>query len=392
MTCIAMKQFGVSANIVALSGIAIAIGTMVDMGVIVCENILRHMDEAEDNEPPIEVVFRATREVAGAVLTSVATTVVSFLPVFTMTGAEGKLFTPLAFTKTFALVAAVIVALAIIPPAAQILFSTKINSERLKAVFYAGLIIAGLVIASVFSPLAGLLLSSFGLIQLLAKRLPTWLRRTGPAAASLIVAGLVAILLAKEWLPLGPGRGLTINLIFVVLLIGGLLLIFLAYQRVYPRVLAFCLKHKAAFLSVPVLVTLIGVVAWSGFDTMFRFAPDGLRQSAAWQAVDRTFPGFGKEFMPCLDEGSFLYMPSILPHAAIGAAQDALQILDEAIGSIPEIKSVVGKLGRADTPLDPAPISMFETVINYHPEYRTDNNGRVLRFAYDLKEIGRAHV
>ncbi len=385
MTFIAMKQFGVSANIVALSGIAIAIGTMVDMGVIVCENILKHMDEATDNEAPLEVVFRATREVASAVLTSVATTVVSFLPVFTMTSAEGKLFTPLAFTKTFALVAAVIVALAIIPPAAQILFSTKIDSVRLKALFYAGLILAGLVIAFFFSPLAGLLLSGFGLLQLLAKHLPTWLRRAGPAAASLIVAGLVAILLTEEWLPLGPGRGLTINLIFVVLLIGGLLLSFLGYQRVYPRVLAFCLKHKAAFLSVPVLVTLIGVVAWSGFDNLFRFAPDGLRQSAAWQAVDRSFPGFGKEFMPNLDEGSFLYMPTIMPHASIGEAQDALQILDEAIGSIPEIKSVVGKLGRADTPLDPAPISMFETVINYHSEYRTDADGRILRFAYDHK-------
>jgi Cu(I)/Ag(I) efflux system membrane protein CusA/SilA len=385
MTFIAMKQFGVAANIVALSGIAIAIGTMVDMGVIVCENILRHMGEAEDNEPPLEIVFRATREVAGAVLTSVATTVVSFLPVFTMTGAEGKLFTPLAYTKTFALVAAVIVALAIIPPAAQILFATKIVSLQLKAVFYAGLILAGLVIAFVFSPLAGLLLIGFGLLQLVARRLPTWLRRAGAATASLILAGVVAVLLTKEWLPLGPGRGLVINLIFVAVLIGGLLLSFLAYQRVYPRVLAICLKHKSAFLSVPVLVTLIGVVAWSGFDSMFRFAPDGLRQSTAWQAVDRTFPGFGKEFMPDLDEGSFLYMPTIMPHASIGEAQDALQILDEAIGSIPEIKSVVGKLGRADTPLDPAPISMFETVINYHPEFRTDTNGRILRFAYDHK-------
>ena len=383
MTFIAMKLFGVSANIVALSGIAIAIGTMVDMGVIICENILRHMDESDDEEPKLEVIFRATREVAGAVLTSVATTVVSFLPVFTMTGAEGKLFTPLAFTKTFALISAVIVALAIIPPAAQILFSAKINSARLKLLFHVGLVIAGLVIAVMVNPLAGLLLAGFALMQLFAKRLPPWFGASAPALASLLVAGLVAILLADAWMPLGPGRHTLINVVFVFLLVGGLLVSFIAYQRVYPRLLAFFLERKAMFLSVPVLIMLMGVIAWMGFDNLLRFAPDALRQSAAWQSVDRTFPGLGKEFMPDLDEGSFLYMPTIMPHASIGEAQDALQILDESIGSIPEIRSVVGKLGRADTPLDPAPISMFETVINYHPEYQTDTNGRVLRFAYD---------
>lgn len=383
MTFIAMKLFGVSANIVALSGIAIAIGTMVDMGVIICENILRHMDESDDEEPKLEVIFRATREVAGAVLTSVATTVVSFLPVFTMTGAEGKLFTPLAFTKTFALISAVIVALAIIPPAAQILFSAKINSARLKLLFHVGLVIAGLVIAVVLSPLAGLLLAGFALMQIFAKRLPPWFGASAPALASLLVAGLVAILLADAWMPLGPGRHTLINVVFVFLLIGGLLVSFIAYQRVYPRLLAFFLERKAMFLSVPVLIMLMGVIAWMGFDNLLRFAPDALRQSAAWQSVDRIFPGLGKEFMPNLDEGSFLYMPTIMPHASIGEAQNALQILDESIGSIPEIRSAVGKLGRADTPLDPAPISMFETVINYHPEYQTNANGRVLRFAYD---------
>ena len=386
MTFIAMKVFGVSANIVALSGIAIAIGTMVDMGVVICENILRHMDDADDDESPLEVVFRATREVAGAVLTAVATTVVSFLPVFTMTGAEGKLFAPLAFTKTFALLSAVVVALAIIPPAAQLLFSTKIESDRLKLIFHCGLVIAGLVIAFLLSPFAGVLLSGFGFMQLFADRLPLWVRRSGPTTVSLIVAGLVAVLLTEAWLPLGPGRGLIINLLFVVILVGGLLIAFRAYQRVYPQLLAYCLAHKRGFLIVPLSVVTFGLVAWSGFDNTLRFAPDSLRHSTAWQAIDRTFPGFGKEFMPTLDEGSFLYMPTTMPHASIGEAQDALQILDQAIGSIPEVSSVVGKLGRADTPLDPAPISMFETVVNYHPEYRSDENGRLLRFAYDEDE------
>jgi len=121
MVFIAMKQFGVDANIVALSGIAIAIGTMVDLGVIITENILKYLDEAEPDESRLEVIFKATREVGGAVLTAVSTTIVSFLPVFTMQAAEGKLFKPLAFTKTFALIASVIIAITIIPSFAQIL-------------------------------------------------------------------------------------------------------------------------------------------------------------------------------------------------------------------------------------------------------------------------------
>ena len=102
----AMKVFGIDANIVALSGIAIAIGTMVDMGIVISENILKHLEDADAEDDRLEVIFCATREVGGAVLTAVLTTVVGFLPVFAMEGAEGKLFAPLAFTKTFALLAA----------------------------------------------------------------------------------------------------------------------------------------------------------------------------------------------------------------------------------------------------------------------------------------------
>ncbi|MHC4843296.1 MAG: efflux RND transporter permease subunit, partial [Planctomycetota bacterium] len=122
---IAMKVFRVDANIVALSGIAIAIGTIVDMGIVICENILNHLRDAGEEESRLEVVYRASSEVGGAVLTAVATTIVGFLPVFTMTGAEGKLFRPLAFTKTFALLASIIIALTILPPAAYLIFHKR---------------------------------------------------------------------------------------------------------------------------------------------------------------------------------------------------------------------------------------------------------------------------
>ena len=125
MCFIAMRVFGVDANIVALSGIAIAIGTIVDMGIITSENILKRLDEAEDGSSRLETIQAAATEVGGAVLTAVSTTVVSFLPVFTMEAAEGKLFKPLAFTKTFALIASVIVALTVIPPFAHLFFTRR---------------------------------------------------------------------------------------------------------------------------------------------------------------------------------------------------------------------------------------------------------------------------
>ena len=135
MVFIAMKLFGVDANIVALSGIAIAIGTMVDVGVILSENIIRHLDENEQLQVQSEklkindVVYNASAEVSGAIVTAVMTTIISFIPVFTMIGAEGKLFRPLAFTKTFALTASIIVALFLIPPFAAFLFRKK-NIKR----------------------------------------------------------------------------------------------------------------------------------------------------------------------------------------------------------------------------------------------------------------------
>jgi len=106
--------------------------------------------------------------------------------------------------------------------------------------------------------------------------------------------------------------------------------------------------------------------------------PEKLRANTLWSAAAHAFPGLGKEFMPPLDEGSFLYMPTTMPHASIGECLDVLQKQDMAFQLIPEIKSVVGKIGRVESPLDPAPISMIETVIDYKSEYKTDKNGRII--------------
>jgi Cu(I)/Ag(I) efflux system membrane protein CusA/SilA len=387
MCFIAMKTFGVDANIVALSGIAIAIGTMVDMGIIMCENILKHLDEANPDENHLEVIFRATREVSGAVLTAVSTTIVSFLPVFTMIGAEGKLFKPLAFTKTFALLSSVIVALMIIPPATHILFTAKIRSQRLKQFFLSGLIAAGIVISIWLAWWAGLILVALGGYHLAEGYLPSHIRSFGKWVVIIAAALLVGILLTNHWLPLGEGKGLLRNLVFVTLLIGGLLIFFHIFQRfLYAPILRWCLDHKKSFMLIPMFILLFGICAWMGFDRVFSFVPSTIRSTTLWEGASNAFPGLGKEFMPPLDEGSYLYMPTTMPHASIGEVLNVLQFQDKQLSSIPEVDMVVGKLGRIESPLDPAPLSMIETVINYKPEYITDKDGHRIKFRFDKEK------
>ena len=360
-TFIFMRLFGVDANIVALSGIAIAIGTIVDMGIVLTENILSKLDQAKPGEKALEVVWEAANEVGSAVLTAVATTVVSFLPVFTMIGAEGKLFRPLAFTKTFALIGSVVVALVIIPPFALLLFPSR--GGRL------GAVVRGLL----------------------------GRRRAFQRGWKLILNGAVVLavgwILAGSWEPLGPEKGMLRNLCFVLGVVLGVLLTFAFFQRVYPRILGWCLRHKLLFLTAPLALLLTGASVWLGWDRVFGVVPAALekagvspetvRSSEFWSKASHTFPGLGKEFMPPLDEGSFLYMPTTAPHASMGEALDVLAKLDLALESIPEVESAVGKIGRVESALDPAPISMVETVIQYAPEYKVDADGHRLNFRWD---------
>ena len=394
MCFIAMKTFGVDANIVALSGIAIAIGTMVDMGIILCENILKHLDEADPNEDRGHVIFRASNEVASAVLTAVSTTVVSFLPVFTMVAAEGKLFRPLAFTKTFALASSVIVALTIIPPAAHILMGGRMKVGALRRYAMGALVVAGVLAMFFVSWWVGAIVAGLGIYKLLEERIPTDYHKFAPYAASALAVLVVGVLLTDHWLPLGPEKGLVRNLLFVGLLIGGLLGFFTVFQRfLYEPLLRWCLANKLLFLSLPAIILLFGACSWLGFERIFSFVPAmtskvgvseaAIRESRPWVAASAAFPGIGKEFMPPLDEGSFLYMPTTMAHASIGEAMDVLQLQNKLLMSIPEVESVVGKIGRADSPLDPAPISMIETFITYKSEYKSDQNGNRLDFRYD---------
>ena len=356
MVFIAMKFFNVDANIVALSGIAIAIGTMVDVGVILSENIIRHLDEDDGRLPINTVVYNATAEVSGAIVTAVMTTIISFIPVFTMIGAEGKLFRPLAFTKTFALTASIIIALFIIPPFAAFLFRKK--SIKKSFSYLINSLLIGLGIAAIlYGYWLGLILIAFGVTGIL-KLLEKLNEKKANYVNILISVLAIVFLLAEYWRPLGVDKSIFWNLIFVSIICFGLLSVFSVFIKFYSRILRWCLDHKILFLSIPTAIVIFGFLIMKNT---------------------------GKEFMPSLNEGSFLLMPTSMPHAGVEENKRVLQQLDMAVASIPEIKTVVGKAGRTESALDPAPLSMYENMIQYKSEYMLNENGKRQRYKVNDK-------
>lgn len=361
MCFIAMRYLGVDANIVALSGIAIAIGTMVDMGIVLAESMVHRIERAPEGESLKTTIFEATMEVASAVITAVATTIVSFLPVFAMEAAEGKLFRPLAFTKTFALVAAIIVAITILPPLAHTLFSWRIQRKQLRYLGNVALILTGLALLlfAWISPIYAWLLIILGLTGLLS----TWLNSNRPDyknevhwLQNILYAGMVAWLLTRIWMPLGVANSVLVNFVFLVGIIGLLMGFFWLVLHFYEEILGFLLRFKFLFIVV------VGLLLYQG-----------------WMVFDR----IGEEFMPALDEGAFLLMPTSMPHAGMQENIKNLKLLDMAVTAIPEVASVVGKAGRVESALDPAPMSMYENIILYKAEYKTDAQGHRIRFRVD---------
>lgn len=390
MCFIGMKIFDIEANIVALSGIAIAIGTMVDMGIVVTENILRHLEKSKENANKLEVIFKATSEVGSAILTAIATTVISFLPIFTMEAAEGKLFKPLAYTKTFALIASVVVALTMIPPFAQLLFTGKIKSDSLKKSLNGIFVVLGIYSLISLSILLGLILIVFGFYKIFEEKLPKVVVRQSFLVVNVLAILIVVYFLTKHWLPLGIEAGILLNLLFVGILIFGVLGLFKIFIKNYPRLLSWTLENKSKFLISVAGIVFSGVFIWLGVEnTVGKIIPEFAKNNKTYSTIIHNFPGLGKEFMPSLDEGSFLFMPTTMPHASIGEALDVIQKLDKQIKSIPEVDLVVGKLGRAESPLDPAPVSMVETIVNYKPEYNVDANGNKINYKFENGDYKR---
>lgn len=360
-TFIIMRYTGIAANIVALSGIAIAIGVMVDVGIVFVESIIRYMEMPENRgirkgKAMINLIYKAVSEVSGAIATAMLTTIVSFLPVFAMEAQEGKMFSPLAYTKTYALASAFVLGLILLPTLSYILFSVRIDSKRIRKVLNYMLIVAGILLSVLYGSIPALGLTAVGLNNLFAHR---W-KKSG--ISNYINIGIALVVttdfLAEEWLPMGPQKGIIVNLLFVAGCIAIILVLLWLLVIYYERILRWCLDNRWKFMLLPIATILCGILIWKRI---------------------------GQEFMPNLNEGSFLLMPTSMPHTGIEQNLNYIEALDKRLTAIPEVETAIGKWGRVNSALDPAPAQMFENTINYRPEYILNEDGKRERFKVNQK-------
>ncbi len=345
---IAMNLFGVDANIMSLAGIAIAIGTMVDMGIIILENVYDGIAEWEAEGSPggpkhrLEVIRKSAGEVVPAVITAVSTTIVSFLPVFFLTGRDHRLFAPLAWTKTFSLVASLIVAVTLVPSLCRWFLSSSRLSGATKLIAAIGFgMMSGLVCWFVWG-----------------HRIPTTVLNKPALTVIAVFAGAIVgwwvsgeRILPMERNPVSR---------FVRWLYGGRL--------------RFALNHKAISLTPPLLLVIVGLGAWIGLPMVLRPLEHlanrvGANLNGVPGYVDAKHTFLGQktiDWIP-LDEGSWFYMPSLYPAASFNQAMEVLQTQDAMIKQIPEVENVLGKIGRVDSALDPAPAAMIETHVMLKP-------------------------
>jgi Cu(I)/Ag(I) efflux system membrane protein CusA/SilA len=349
MSFIAMHVTGVDANIMSLAGIAIAIGTMVDMAIIVAENIYGHLAEWEEEpaagrKPQADVVYDAAIEVAPAVVTAVMTTIVSFLPVFFLTGRDYRLFSPMAYTKTFAIAAAMVTAVTIVPALSRLILRSSHYSK-----------LTALIVGFGFAILLGTASHFF------------W----GPRLADHFAT--------KPWV-----------VTFVVALLGFIAGHQVLRERIrpieeipssrfvrwiYAARLRHALNHKVFALSFPVMLLVLGLGAWFGLPKVLRplektasLLGADLNEFPGYVDAKHTFTGLRSDDWIALDEGSWFYMPSLYPAASFSQAMQVLQTQDVLIGQIPEVKDVLGKIGRVESALDPAPAAMVETYVMLRPK------------------------
>ena len=269
MTFILMRFFGIDANIVALSGIAIAIGVMVDIGIVDVENILRHLEMPENKgirgKKLMQVIYQATTEVRAAVVTSIATTIVSFLPVFAMQAQEGKLFHPLAFTKTFALAFGIYSG----NSGTYLLWcifslTSRFDTKKIKRLWNGILIAAGFFFVIFWHIWPALALIAVGINNLLDYR---WSekRKEFPNYINIVITVLFATwYLSVEWLPLGAHNSEFVNFLFVAGIVTVILVALMSMVHFYENILRWALLNKWKFLMIPAFTLFFGLLGLAG--------------------------------------------------------------------------------------------------------------------------------
>jgi len=303
---IMMRHFGIASNIMSLSGIAISIGILVDQAIVMVENATHHLKEkfgeGRVHGDTREIVIRACRTVGRPIFFSVVIILISFIPVFALTGQEGKTFHPLAFTKSFAMVGVAIISVTLVPALIPTFVRGRLRAEE------ENWIVRSLI--RIYKPVL------------------TWAL---------------------------PRRNLVMWLFAVLLILGA---------GIFPLDALFGMEWSTAFLVVFTAVTVPTVALIHGLHRQIA-AFVTLTVLAVWVFG---FPKIGKEYMPPLDEGSILDMPVTVPRASVVQTADDLKVRDGVLRSFPEVEQIVGKGGRAETPTDPSPLDMVESVINLRPK------------------------
>ncbi|HTU27196.1 MAG TPA: efflux RND transporter permease subunit, partial [Pirellulales bacterium] len=320
-----LRQLGIldiQANIMSLAGITISIGILVDQAIVMTENATHHLKEHFGDRKVVgdtrELVIEPCRTVGRPIFFSVLIMLLSFVPVFMLSGREGKLFHPLAFTKSFAMIGVALISITVVPALIPTFIRGRLRSEEENPIVRSFI--------HIYKPLL------------------TWAL---PRRNLVMWAFAVLLVMAAGMFPLQAIVGLGASEI----------------------------AWKGAFLTVFALVTGLTVICTRGLK---------------WQALSLAsliwiglwayrFSKIGVAFMPALDEGTTLDMPITVPRASVTQSADDLKARDALLRGFPEVESVVGKAGRADTPTDPAPLDMVETFVNFRPKDLWPK--RVLKFA-----------
>ena len=377
-----MYAMDIQVHIVSLAGIAIAIGTIVDMGTWLWDNVQRHAKEAPQGTTPQAIVLAATTELLPTLRTAMGSTLIAFLPVFALEASAGRLFHPLAWTKTFTMLAAFLLTLHALPACFALLLRNRhIIKPPVHWLRYVcmGLLVGG-GIGMVWWPFLGSLCCCVGLAEGLKDKQQAWTGHVADKRLHALSIGVYVVWLlfafSRLWLPLGTAGGFWGNLLLASGCVGGLLGALWCFVYFYDRMLLYSWHRRLWVIGSCAVLVTFGLLAVQGVDGV-------LGKGNNMTRLRSYFPGIAHSFMPPLEEGSFLLMPISTPQGSLTNHKHILQKLDKRLANIPEVEEVVGKLGRAETALDPAPMHMFEIIINYKTKYIQNKDGTPVRFAVD---------